>query len=237
MTTSLHRIVAAVALYTLWLAASPLGTAEAEYLYLDPAASAVTPRFEDIEDSENGVSFTFDLPAIEVETVRMDGEAFQIVDIPGAELFGEPGSPALPSFTRLVAIPPETGLGLSVEIAEEQTLHGFHIFPMQDLDGNDFIIDRAVYQHAEPIAEPTVTVGAPAVMRGLRVVPVTFRPLGYAPSTQELTVATKIRVNLEYVGADVRNNPTRTDLPRTPAFDHVFESLVVNYGARGRSEN
>ena len=199
-------------------------------LHLDPAADAGPPTFEIVRSDANGLQFVFELPALAIETFELDGVGFQTVDIPGGQLHGEPGAPALPAFTRLVALPNGVGTSLRVHVIDQQTLPGFYLLPMQALEGQEFLHDRALYRQDAFLGGETVTLGEPSLFRDLRVVPVTFRPVQFNPVTGELRVARRIELEITFAGADLRADRQRDRIPTTPGFGRLFESAVINYG-------
>ncbi len=205
------------------------GAAAATTLALRPGADLEQPEFEIIANDAHGVRLAIHLPAVDVQPITMDGETFQTVLVEGGQLHGEGGEPALPAFTRYVSIPATSGLGLRIVSWEEETLEGYRIVPMQDPDATSFQYDRALYARDEFLGGDPVTIGAPTLLRDLRVVPVTLQPVRYNPATGEVRIIRSVEIALEYVGVDLRNMKQRASVPLTPSFDRLYRSLVINY--------
>ncbi|MBM3316793.1 MAG: hypothetical protein FJY75_02970 [Candidatus Eisenbacteria bacterium] len=188
------------------------------------------PSVKVLSESEAELRLEFTLPALAVQPIEVDGTAYQAVEFDGCGLEGEIGEPGLPTFSRLVMIPDRAGVSVEVEAVETRELTGYRPFPVQGADtGGALAVDAAAYAAAgyEP-ADPA-RVGDPALARGLRVVPITFRPLRYDASRGVIEAAARIEVRLRFAGEDLRNTPARRDqiLPRS--FDALYRALVVNY--------
>ena len=78
------------------------------------------PAVRVTDSSPAGVELSFSLPALGVEEVQVDGAAFQLVTIPGGGESGEIGSPAVPTFGRLIAIPAQGDVRIVTIVEEEE---------------------------------------------------------------------------------------------------------------------
>ena len=211
------------------LLAAPTTFAAAS-VQLAATGTCAPAQFDVLAADDGRVQLRFELAALEVESYSVEGETYQTLDVPGGELHGEPGTPCLPAFTRLLAIPNRSGASLRVTDVTEEILEGMRLLPMQDLEGDSFRIDRATYGQDLFLGGETVTIGDPMLFRDLRVVPLTVRPLRYNPVTGEVRITRSVEIEVTFAGVDLRETRTRPRILRTPAFDGLFESLVVNYG-------
>ncbi len=210
------------------------GTVSAsETLALRPGATVSLPDIEIISSGDQECHLSIELPALEVERYELDGISYQTLSFPTAQLQGEIGQPALPAFTRFVAIPARAGAALRVISREEETLDGIRLLPMQDEEGNTFALNDAVYRLDEFVGDEAVSIGAPAVMRNVRVVPLTFRPLRYNPARQEVRVLRRVELAIDFAGVDLRNALDRADITPTRDFSDFCRSVVVNFGRDG----
>ncbi len=206
-----------------------------------PAAGAVTtvalqagaelapPSFQTLASNDQATRLTIELPALAVETLDLNGEVFQTVLVEDGQLHGESGQPALPAYVRYVAIPATSGVTLQIASVEEEILEGFHLLPMQTEESETFEYDQAAYQRNAFIGQDPVTIGAPSLMRDLRVVPVVFHPVRFNPVTGQLKVVRRVELALEYSGVDLRSAPQRAPARLTAGFDDLYRSMVVNY--------
>jgi hypothetical protein len=207
-----------------------------DLLPLRSDAQTSTPEVTVLAADVDGVRLAFELPALEIESFDLNGEAFQTAWFSQAELIGELGQPALPEFTRFVAIPARAGATVRIRATEEQTIPGFRVLPMQEDDGDVFAIDPASYARDEFLGGETATLGTPGLMRELRVVPITFRPVHYNPARGELRVLHRVEVEIDFAGTDLRNAPSRERIAVSRDLDAFYRGTVLNYDRGGRPE-
>ncbi len=188
-----------------------------------------SPRITVISQQEAGVDLLFELPVLSVDDVPIDGRGFQLIEIPGGEIYGAVGSPAIPGFTRLVAVPEGATVSVRAVPEEETDLPGYRVLPMQADDGDRLAYDAAAYERDDSGSAARVTMGEPARLRDVRLVPVTFQPVRYDALHGTLKVASRMRVELRFEGG-------AGALPRSAprvvpsSFDNLYRDLVVNYG-------
>ncbi len=199
----------------------------------DPAAAAA---LRVISSDDESVRLAFDLPAITVQDVEIDGERYQVLDIPGGGHRGELGHPMLPTYSRFVQIPDQAGVTIDVIASETLELPEMQPLPMQPGEGGDFAIDRAAYAAAGYGATERALIGEPALARDLRLVPLTIQPVRYDAARRVVEVATRVEVEVRFAGVDVRNTPARrhTIIPRS--FDRLYRALVANYTGPGEGQ-
>ena len=188
------------------------------------------PQIRVVSSSDQGVSLLFELPTLTVEDVTNAGETFQLVTIPGGNLEGDLGAPALPTYSRFLAIPNDAAVSIQTITPEgEEDLTGIHLLPMQADEGSEFALDVASYGHDAFDDAPAVRVGSPAIARDLRLVTLTFRPIRYNPARRTLRVAQQVRVDVSFRGKSEENvlRSHRTTL--APTFDSLYRELVINY--------
>ncbi|MBU1950415.1 MAG: carboxypeptidase regulatory-like domain-containing protein [Candidatus Eisenbacteria bacterium] len=196
----------------------------------EPSRSAgKMPEFQVLRSDDSGVSFLFELQDLSIEQISLVGTDFHLIAIPGGELAGGIGSPALPTFTRLVAVPNNVGVSLSVTSEEEELLSGYRVAPMQALDGEVVAYDLAAYSRDNFGSVPLAKEGAPAVLRDLRVIPITFHPVQCNPAEGILKISRRFRVDIEFAGVDLRNASPSRDRLITPSFDNLYRSVIINY--------
>jgi len=208
-------------------------------LALIPAGQQLdaAPSVRVLSSDEQAVRVEFELPALDIQEVTIAGERFHALEIAGGGHRGEIGAPMLPTFSRLVQIPDQAGVTISVTATEVQEIPDIRPYPMQPGDGSDFVIDPAAYAAAGFPADEPAVVGEPAVARALRVVPLTFRPIRYDAARQTIEVATRIAVEVRFAGVDLRNTPTRHHTQIPDSFDRMYRALVVNYTGEGRGRS
>ena len=84
--------------------------------------------------------------------MRVEGQPFQHIALPGEGWTDEIGRPALPALGRWVALPPGTDATVQVMDAQFTLLEGYRVYPVQesvpdqDTAGIGFTVDRDFYQ-------------------------------------------------------------------------------------------
>ena len=188
------------------------------------------PQLRVISSDSRGVSFVFEMPTLTVEDVTNGTESFKLVTIPGGVLEGDLGSPALPTFSRLVAIPDDAAVSVSSVPEAEEDLAGYRVLPMQsDEPGAAFVFNAASYARDAFDDVPAVQAGAPAIGRDLRLVALKFRPVRYNPATGTLRVAERMRVDVSFQGRSEENVRKSRRTTMAPSFDLLYRGMVANY--------
>ncbi len=174
--------------------------------------SASLPRFEIVDRDAAGFTLRLQVQDLARDRVTIGGVAYEIWMIPGGQLHGRPGEPALPAFARYVEIPPGAAVRPRVLETEQRRFDGVRLAPMQAEETACFELAERVYAADRYLGDEVVSVGSPAVLRGRRVVAVTFRPVHYNPARGEVRLLDRIDLRLEFTPGDRRNNPRRADL-------------------------
>ena len=191
-------------------------------------AEAARPTFEVRDEGADLLRVVFSMPDLAVEELEAEGLRYQALTLTGGGVEGEPGAPGLPVITRLVALPDGASLRASVVAAETRRHAGYRLLPVQADGAESFTIDRAAYSSsAAPVAP--VSVGEPGILRDLRVVPVTFRPVSYDPVNGEIVVTERMELELDFSEADLAaETPRRTNLI-PESFDRLYRAAILNY--------
>jgi hypothetical protein len=207
---------------------------------LRPGAQSSTPEITILSSDDRAVHLTFELPAVEIEHFDVQGADYQILSFAEGELMGAPGEPALPAYSRFIEIPANSGVSVTVLATEEEVLRGARVLPMQDVDGSVFALNEELYGRDEWLGGETAAIGAPALMRDLRVASLALRPVRYNPARGEVRILKRVEVEVRFAGLDARNVRPDRAVPLTRDFDGFYGSSVLNYehgveGARSGS--
>ncbi|HEX7342648.1 MAG TPA: C25 family cysteine peptidase, partial [bacterium] len=210
--------------------------ANAEWRPLHPAGESQRPEFIMLDHSASGDLFEMILPGIEMTTATLDAKSWDRVEIYGGGFDQEIGKPEVPQVTRLVAIPRTAGVRAEVTILEEQLLAGIDLMPAQGI-APDEGPEAGRLRHFRPetyaedryYPEKPVVLGEPAIMRGLRVIPVQINPLRYNPVTRELRVATRMQITMTYEGQDLRNASIHAPRRFSASWANLARSSIVNF--------
>jgi len=217
----------------LLIAALALPAFGAETVTLDPAGGA--PDVRVLQSDARGMLLELTLPSLQREDLELAGESWQRLHLTGGALSGADGRAALPVLSRTVSIPDGVAVRMSVRDQDVVELSGLRLAPAEGVEGRETVVDRAWYAQAAPLAAPGADVGEPAILRDLRVVPVTFRPVAYDPVDGVVRVAKRMTVALEYVDAPTVNPAPRRRAMIPESFDAFYAGSVLNYDAAAKS--
>ena len=225
----MRRLLGLMALLLVLSAGVADARVEASQLILDEASPKQAADLQLLEEGPSHMRLEFRLPSLDLERIPVGDETFDALSIPGGGLIGEAGRAALPTFSRLVAVPEGVAVNVRVLSREERRLTGYRPLPMQPADAREFVMDRNWYAGGEAETGEEVTVGAPGILRDLRVVPVTFQPLRFDPASGELRAATHIELELDFSGTDDRNASVRKRNLIPESFDALYRDAVLGY--------
>lgn len=208
-------------------------TAGAEWVSTG-APTPVTPEVELISHSPSATVMEVTVPGFYAEETMEAGIIFHRIHFGDNAALRLVGKPELPVITRLVGIPDHSDLRVMVEVLETQTLSGFHVWPAQELtkDGQeppDFTIDEAFYASQTIYPDEAAVVDQPQIWRDVRLTRLEVRPLSYDPSSDELIVATKMRVTVNYFGHNPIHEFTRARNPIHIRFQKLYRAGVINF--------
>lgn len=207
-------------------AISPAGAAGAAGA--DPApAWSVTTR--------DGAHLTvrLDVPTPTLREADLLGETFTDITLPGAESAGLPGQPSLPVLGRLVAVPEGMDLRLVGARGSREPLAGsWRPLPAQPVAEAGAVAawDRAYYA-AKAATEPMelAVIGEPARLHGVRVVPVTVRPVAWDRATGVIASAATVELEFEFVPTAASQAETRPARRLPASFATLLERTVLGF--------
>ena len=210
------------------------------------ASSQADPRFKLTLDDTGSLIIDLELPSLEQCEIELAGVRYQDISIRGGAHRGAPGQAALPVITRLVAIPAGAQVAVAVKSADLITRHGWRLPPRQpvarrlSLPGKsqppskpDIAYDEVYYATPDRRRDPTVEAGRPAWLFGQQVVPITFLPVKYDPTTSSVTIARHMQVLVTITGAG-KTVPVEPGPHLVPeSFQHMLRQAVLGYDGRG----
>lgn len=163
-----------------------------------------------------------------------------------------PGSPELPSITKMVLIPSESGVSLQINDISTHVVENVNPFPHQDpgklesvarASGSDqrgdLLFSETIRNHDGFWPPQSVVLGNPVILRGFRMIPVVINPLRWNPQSRELEVLNDLDFELDFTSdekkVNVVNNSGRIKPSRI--VDTMMRDLVVNPPAPLRDED
>ncbi|MCK4311256.1 MAG: hypothetical protein KAW88_00800, partial [Candidatus Cloacimonetes bacterium] len=190
--------------------------------------------FEHTSYGKETTEIYFSLNGYELETVTENDENFQKISYFNEGEFIEIGKPALPRFSRLIAVPNQGEVSFEITYIEDDIIPEMNIYPRQSLQiesritSKEFVIDEAYYNSEEVFPINIVEIGEPAIMRDFRVVNVTVNPFQYDPRNGELRVVKNVDIVVNTSGSSGENIKTR-ERKKSRFFESLYRSSILNY--------
>lgn len=227
----MRRTVLATLILTIWIAYPAPHTGSS----LNPPTVERMPEIDGISLTEEGIRFTVELPELPVADLYVEGREFQILSIPGGDFSGEVGEPAVPVFSRMIAVPEGAEVRVRAIPLEQQERTGIHLIPIQngeDNRENEFMYNEQAYARVLHDAPVLATAGEPGMIRDQRVVSVTLHPVQYDPSGRSVLITKKMRVEIDFIGGSAEKSGGGLKVP--VSFDRLFENTIIGYDASTR---
>ncbi|MCP4550111.1 MAG: T9SS type A sorting domain-containing protein [bacterium] len=231
----MRRRLHLLSVFAILIVTSLAAQAGSELILLD-SASGSDPDFRIIQDRGESLSIEFRLPSLHLETVTAANELFHTLSIEGGSTRGAPGQAEIPCITRFITLP--VGLSANVRLlnTEEKSFAGYRLHPVQQGDEGEFLIDRDWYRNSGLQTRASVELGEEGVLRDFRVVPITFSPVTYDPAKGELTIASRMEVEIEFHPSDrAADEPVGRELI-PESFDRLYRDMVINYRTADRAD-
>ena len=169
--------------------------------------------------------------------VSVSGQEIQTVDdrtvwrIPNEGIEGKVGYPDLPVVTRWVRVPDNGRIELSFQLSNVSHFAAAppHAFQLSDAEGSSpqSIDSNSEFNHGIYPPEP-VTIGEPVIMRGVRMVVMSFYPIRWDGDAQEYISTQNFQAEIS--ASNERGINEVQEITRCPSkgFDRMLETLLVN---------
>lgn len=193
-----------------------------------------------VESSRETIKLDFDLQDVESSIISEGDLSSARFSLPGEGFTLENGKPLLPAVTRVVIVPPDCGLELSIEASAPRVT-------IADLSpvfcSGDPTVDEEVFSlNAAPSFDsvyPAVIaeMSEPYVIRGVRMVNITTYPVQYDPHEGVYRHYDSIDATVNFTDADPVNpvlNPVRRN--RSNEFLKFIRSFAINGDIVGRDD-
>jgi hypothetical protein len=176
-------------------------------------------------------------------TINFSGTSYDYLEIPSAGHTTDIGQPNLPLITRLVQVPKNVDLTIETLYSNYTELDNYDVVPAQLIPSPEpnmtlplFTINQTTY--TTDVLYPTSlawivggVASSPMIIRGHRVVSLSFVPVQYNPVTQSCRAYFEIEVALNY-NQPARLEPIDSRL-MSPVFEEMFQGLLLNYPRQG----
>jgi len=206
------------------LAAAVLTAAVAPAL----AAAQSSSPLRVLESSPTRIVVEAEFARPHITTRALDGMTYELLTIPGAYPLGDPGRPTLSVAATLLSIPGTAAPKLTVLESEYEEIGDLTLFPVQAVGAERTAPDRDAYAVDAFSPEQPATIGEPAIMRDLRVVPLRVYPVSYNAAARTARVLRRIVVEIDLTAPGQRNL-LPVERPLSPAFIDTYREQILNF--------
>ncbi|MFQ6039563.1 MAG: C25 family peptidase propeptide domain-containing protein, partial [Candidatus Poribacteria bacterium] len=235
---------------------SPVGTEDNYIRALSSDTNSVVMEFVTPPFGENDLPFT-------VESVQLEGRAFQRLTLKGLTHIAEEGKPQLPFKGVLLQIPAEAQVDLRVESKETMTYSGYRIPPATEFGiGNRLYFDKAIYAKDAFYPQKPAKIEVLGFLRDVRVANVVIYPIQYNPVRNEVRFHRRLQITVAFqysrkflnqsqasqapsVNSDDAVTDGRFNSTKSPAlersegnnfdFNEIYSDLIVNFNPNFQS--
>jgi hypothetical protein len=191
-------------------------------------------------DTESYLELNFNFRDINYTDVTTEKGVFTSVTIDEGTLTGITGTPAMPAYNKMIAMP--FGATPEVEVISYET----NSYKLSDLgiinplmpaqpsysksskpEDRLFIYNQSSYKSSKYNESPIASVTVSGTMRGIGVGVISVEPIRYNPSTGEITVYNNVKVKVKFIGADPRASEI-AKAEYSPFFESAYAQLI-NY--------
>ena len=190
------------------------------------------------ESNNQSIRVLFDTKGFNTESINEGNAVYQRLSIPGAGKTQTVGSPELPLFRQMVAIPECSEVSLSFQVLQEQVLNNYNVYPAPDyqvITNSDStcyveeVFSKNALCYVDNLVSPSnnVELSETGHFRSQKYAEIQVSPIRYNPATQKLYVATEIEVTLTLT------NATGATSANLGIFNNVAAHTMLNYESTG----
>jgi hypothetical protein len=203
----------------------------AQGMQMHAVSMGTSPEITVLRSDDRRTVLEIDIPGFELDKEISAGDTICTVHIPSRPGRHHSGTPEVPIISRLVALPGDREIDLSIVASE------YRRFPKVTLalDQRDALSTIQQAQSQKNFAaEGMATLGRPGVLRDFRVAPLSVFPVQYSDDRNELLVYSRIRLELVYSGAS-SDRKEETSRRLAASFEEIYTNLILNYDSLGLS--
>lgn len=196
-----------------------------------------------VSTDNNELVFDLTVPAPQIADVALEGQTFQILNLPDFTLSEQAGHPQLPQTGVMVGVPAEGDISVRIVASEVEILPGsYRIAPASDnvaryddetgqinLDAGlqtRFAYDASVYSQDTFLPGEVVTVEDTAFIRNQRVARIMIRPVQYNPASGEVQIYRSLQVAVTF---PQQAGAARQVAALQDSLDPILSASLLNY--------
>ena len=196
------------------------------WIKVDGTMAAQTPQVVISDSTKNALSFRVHFPGFQINESEAEGQTWQRITFRQMSQYAYPGEPAVPVFSRWIALPDGAQPVVSVTATNTRRVTGINHFPAQAPapdcyceDEPSFEADGTIYSSANPFPGVLYKLEKPVVVRGLRMALLRLYPVQVLPARREALIYTDFQVSVQFTGSKGRFFSER----RARSFQNVYD--------------
>ncbi len=194
-------------------------------LLLTIFVSLTAKPFNLVRSSSEGLEISFELPAYQIEQQE---NGYDLITVRGCEWTVEEGNPQLPIFSSVIAIPATGTAQVNYQILKESSIRGYNILPFR-ADPSTQRRESNMYSVNKPYPETLLLQSNPQILRGQRLISVSFCPFVYNPVTREIRVIEEVEFSVAFNRqVEGVNEVTSSRNRMNSIFGQLLDKVAVN---------
>ena len=184
------------------------------------------------------VSFEVEIGGMYKTDIQEGGITYNRLAIAGAASENEPGTPEIPVFKYMVAVPECSSISLTYNVVSQKNFTNYTVYPVpahvpvEDPDGavsleEQFALNPESYSVNQFYAATPSEVSSDGYFRAQKYIEVMVNPISYNPVTKQIKANERVVVNLQFI------NPTSVVNQNTGIFNAVATNTFINYQSSG----
>ncbi|NLL13077.1 MAG: hypothetical protein GX267_06720 [Fibrobacter sp.] len=187
-----------------------------------------------LSSTDSGCIIEIQLGTFHRKSININGDEYNLLDLPIGSLILEKGNPELPKISRSITIP--HGKCISYNIVEQKyESYSMKVAPSKgllmrgdDQEGVEYTFGQ-IYKEDKFYPENMLEVGEPYLIRDLRGVRINFFPFSYNPLSGTLKVYTKMVIEFKYTGQSRANSYEKDRYESNRFFEPILRNHFLNY--------
>ena len=205
---------------------------------------------------QNGITVEFNLPKLEVSTVKRDGIRYQAVSFDGSGFTNEAGNPRLPVSRVMLGVPPDIKFHVEILHATSETRSGYripsvpHNVPKPRSDNSsspshpenfqtleeEWREDGPAYRSTSDYPKALAQAVYNGYIRSQRILYLELYPVQYQPKSKVLRVHSRMTVRVHFVSQGSANrfqslstSPSYSTTTEPASFERMYQNVLLNY--------
>ena len=209
--------------------------------WIDINQSPNNELFNCEQQNRSSAQIEFNLNGFELKKIEYDEVEYSIISHPNSGELLEIGMPDLPVFSQALILPDQGTPHLEILSYQKQVFHDVIIYPQENLQfeheppQDNFRINEDFYNSKGVYPPEIAWIGDPAIMRDLRILPVTFSPFQYNAAEHSMTVFSNIQVSISTEGSG-GVNAKYSQRKMSRAFKELYRNNTLNFDQMGFRE-